>query len=135
MMDVLVADPATETVNLNVEQAKGAVERRLIDNLVRATVAGNLAARDQLLAEVYALALRYCRYRLRRSPGTARSRHRAAPAPRSARLSSAARSGPGDGPRSASRELSPLEEDWSASFAVRLVGDQAQADSGRPISR
>jgi RNA polymerase sigma-70 factor (ECF subfamily) len=65
MMDVLVADPATETVNVTVEQAEGAVEHRLIDNLVRATVAGNLAARDQLLAEVYALALRYCRYRLR----------------------------------------------------------------------
>jgi RNA polymerase sigma-70 factor, ECF subfamily len=66
-MDVLLADPATETVNVNVdvEQADAAVEQHLID-LVGATVAGNLAARDQLLAEVYPMALRYCRRRLRR---------------------------------------------------------------------
>jgi RNA polymerase sigma-70 factor (ECF subfamily) len=66
MMDVLAADLATETVDVNVELAqKAAVQQPLIDDLARATVAGNLAARDQLLAEVYALALRYCRNRLR----------------------------------------------------------------------
>jgi RNA polymerase sigma-70 factor, ECF subfamily len=64
-MDVLIADPATETVELDADQPEAAVEQRLID-MVRATVAGNLAARDQLLAEVYALALRYCRRRLQR---------------------------------------------------------------------
>jgi RNA polymerase sigma-70 factor (ECF subfamily) len=66
MMDVLAADLATETVDVNVELAqKAAVQQPLIDDLARATVAGNLAARDQLLAEVYALAMRYCRNRLR----------------------------------------------------------------------
>jgi RNA polymerase sigma-70 factor, ECF subfamily len=64
-MDVLRADSATETADVDAEQAEVAVEQRLID-LTRATVAGNLTARNRLLAEVHGLALRYCRIRLRR---------------------------------------------------------------------
>ena len=66
MRNVLVADLATKTVDVDLKPAqKGAVEEPLINDLVRATVAGSVAARDQLLAEVNALALRYCRNRLR----------------------------------------------------------------------
>jgi RNA polymerase sigma-70 factor, ECF subfamily len=67
MIDVLVADLATETVDVGIERTrKATVEQRLIDDLVQATVAGSVAARDQLLAEIHALALRYCRNRLPR---------------------------------------------------------------------
>jgi RNA polymerase sigma-70 factor, ECF subfamily len=67
MMDVLVADLATETVDVDVELAQeAAVGHPLIDNLARAAVAGNIAARDQLFGELYPLVLRYCRNRLRR---------------------------------------------------------------------
>ena len=41
-----------------------AEQRSLIDNLVEAAVAGNLAAHDRLLAELYPLVLRYCRGRM-----------------------------------------------------------------------
>ena len=53
-----------ETVDVDPKPAqKGAVEEPLINDLVRATVAGSVAAKDQLLVEVHALALRYCRNR------------------------------------------------------------------------
>ena len=43
-----------------------AVERSLIDGLVEAAVAGDVAAHDRLLAELYPLVLRYCRGRMGR---------------------------------------------------------------------
>jgi RNA polymerase sigma-70 factor (ECF subfamily) len=67
MIEVLVADPATEMIDRDaglVEEP--AVEQTLIDKLVRAAVAGDSAARDRLIAELYPLVLRYCRNRLPR---------------------------------------------------------------------
>ena len=43
-----------------------AEQRSLIDNLVEAAVAGDVAAHDRLLAELYPLVLRYCRGRMGR---------------------------------------------------------------------
>jgi RNA polymerase sigma-70 factor, ECF subfamily len=66
MRNVLVADLATKTVDVDLKPAqKSAVEEPVVNDLVRATVAGSVSARDQLLVEVHALALRYCRNRLR----------------------------------------------------------------------
>jgi RNA polymerase sigma-70 factor (ECF subfamily) len=65
MTGVLVADSATETIDLDAGPAEeSAVEQTLIDKLVGAVVAGDSAARDRLIAEVYPLVLRYCRRRL-----------------------------------------------------------------------
>jgi RNA polymerase sigma-70 factor, ECF subfamily len=67
MTGVLVADPATETIDLDAGPAdEPAVEQTLIDKLIGAAVAGDSAARDQLIAEVHPLVLRYCRRRLLR---------------------------------------------------------------------
>jgi RNA polymerase sigma-70 factor (ECF subfamily) len=67
MIAVLAADPAIEMDALDAGLAKeSAVEQDLIDELVRAAVAGDSAARDRLLAEVYPLVLGYCRRRLSR---------------------------------------------------------------------
>jgi RNA polymerase sigma-70 factor (ECF subfamily) len=64
---VLTAHPATEMVELDAGLAEEpAVEQTLIDKLVGAAVAGDSAARDRLLAEVYPLVLSYCRRRLSR---------------------------------------------------------------------
>ena len=67
MIGALVADSATETIDVDAGLAEeAAVEQSLIDNLVRAAIAGNSMARDRLLAEVHPLALGYCRGRLGR---------------------------------------------------------------------
>ena len=60
-------DPASETMHLDAGAAEEpAVEQTLIDKLVRAAVAGDSAARDRLIGELYPLVLRYCRRRLSR---------------------------------------------------------------------
>ena len=67
MIGALVADSATETIDVDAGLAEeAAVEQSLIDNLVRAAIAGDSGARDRLLAEVHPLALGYCRGRLGR---------------------------------------------------------------------
>ena len=67
MTRVLAADPATEMIDFDAGLAEEpAVEQTLIDKLVGAAVAGDNAARDRLIAEVYPLVLRYCRRRLSR---------------------------------------------------------------------
>jgi RNA polymerase sigma-70 factor, ECF subfamily len=68
MIGVLVADSATETNDVDAGLAdEAAAEQALIDDLVRAAVGGDSAARDQLIAEVHPLVLRYCRNRLGRT--------------------------------------------------------------------
>ena len=70
MTGVLVADSATETNDVDAglaEQAAVDVQQALIDDLARAAVGGDSAARDQIIAEVYPLVLRYCRRRLGRT--------------------------------------------------------------------
>jgi RNA polymerase sigma-70 factor, ECF subfamily len=68
MVGAIVADSATETNDLDAGLAdEAAVEQTLIDKLVGAAVGGDSAARDQLIAELYPLVLRYCRNRLGRS--------------------------------------------------------------------
>jgi RNA polymerase sigma-70 factor, ECF subfamily len=67
MIGVLVADSATETNDSDAGPAEeAAVQQILIDKLVGAAVAGDGAARDRLIAELYPLVLRYCRRRLPR---------------------------------------------------------------------
>jgi RNA polymerase sigma-70 factor, ECF subfamily len=65
MIGVLRADPAPETADFGgggTEQA--AAHQSPIDKLGQAAVAGDMVARDRLLAAVYPLVLRYCRGRL-----------------------------------------------------------------------
>jgi RNA polymerase sigma-70 factor (ECF subfamily) len=63
----LLRDPAPETANSGAGAAEQIAAPQLeIDNLVRAAVAGDIVARDRLLAAVYPLVLRYCRGRLGR---------------------------------------------------------------------
>jgi RNA polymerase sigma-70 factor (ECF subfamily) len=58
--------PALELIDSGAAQVdEPAVERSLIDNLVEAAVAGEVAAHDRLLAALYPLVLRYCRGRMR----------------------------------------------------------------------
>jgi RNA polymerase sigma-70 factor, ECF subfamily len=67
MIGVLRADPAAETATFGAgaaEQTAG--QQPPIDNMVQAAVAGDIVARDRLLAAVYPLVLRYCRGRLGR---------------------------------------------------------------------
>jgi RNA polymerase sigma-70 factor, ECF subfamily len=67
---VVHADPAPGTADSGAAMAEQGAARQLPDdNLVQAAVAGDIAARDRLLAAVYPLVLRYCRARLgRQSP-------------------------------------------------------------------
>jgi RNA polymerase sigma-70 factor (ECF subfamily) len=70
MTGALVADSATETSDLEAglaEEATVDVGYALIDDLARAAVGGDSAARDQLIAVLYPLVLRYCRKRLGRT--------------------------------------------------------------------
>ena len=68
MIGVAVADSATETNDLGAGLAEeAAVKQALIDDLARAAVGGDGAARDQLIVEVHPLVLRYCRRRLGRT--------------------------------------------------------------------
>jgi hypothetical protein len=56
MIGVLVADSATETIDLDAGLAdEAAAEQVLIDNLAPAAVGGDSTARDQLIAEVHPL--------------------------------------------------------------------------------
>jgi RNA polymerase sigma-70 factor (ECF subfamily) len=65
MIGVLRADPPPETADFGAGAAEqAAVQQLAIDNLVQATVAGDIVARDRLLAAVYPLLLGYCRGRL-----------------------------------------------------------------------
>ena len=67
-MTVLVlAEQPREIIDAGAGQVdERAVEPSLIDTLVGAAVAGDLGARDRLLAEVHRLVLGYCRRRLGR---------------------------------------------------------------------
>ena len=57
--------PARELIDSGAAQVdEPAVERSLIDSLVEAAVAGDVAAHDRLLSELYPLVLRYCRGRM-----------------------------------------------------------------------
>jgi RNA polymerase sigma-70 factor, ECF subfamily len=68
LISVVVADSATETNDLDAGLAgEVAVGQDLIDDLARAAVGGDSAAREQLIAEVHPLVLRYCRNRLGRT--------------------------------------------------------------------
>ena len=65
MISLTLDKPALELIDSGAPEAdEPAVERSLIDNLVEAAVAGDLAAHDRLLAELYPLVLRYCRGRM-----------------------------------------------------------------------
>ena len=65
MISLTLDKPALELIDSGAAEAdEPAVERSLIDNLVEAAVAGDLAAHDRLLAELYPLVLRYCRGRM-----------------------------------------------------------------------
>ncbi len=65
MTSLALDQPALELIDLDATQIdEPASERPLIDNLVRDAVAGDIAARDRLLAELYPLVLRYCRGRM-----------------------------------------------------------------------
>jgi RNA polymerase sigma-70 factor (ECF subfamily) len=67
MIGLLRADPAPETDDFGAGAAEQtAAQQSPIDNLVHAAVAGDIVARDRLLAAVYPLVLRYCRGRLGR---------------------------------------------------------------------
>ena len=67
MIGVLRADPAPETADCGDAAAEQtAAQQPPIDKLAQAAVAGDIAARDRLLAAVYPLVLRYCRGRLGR---------------------------------------------------------------------
>jgi RNA polymerase sigma-70 factor (ECF subfamily) len=67
MIRLTLAEPAPESIDLADTQVdKPAVEQSLLNNLVEAAVAGDVAARDRLLAELYPLVLRYCRGRMGR---------------------------------------------------------------------
>jgi RNA polymerase sigma-70 factor, ECF subfamily len=66
MISLTLDKPALELIDSDAAQVdEPAVERSLIDSLVEAAVAGDVAARDRLLAELYPLVLRYCRGRMR----------------------------------------------------------------------
>jgi RNA polymerase sigma-70 factor (ECF subfamily) len=68
MIGIVAADSATETNDLDAGLAgEAAVGQDLIDDLARAAVGGDSAAREQLIAEVHTAVLRYCRNRLRRT--------------------------------------------------------------------
>jgi RNA polymerase sigma-70 factor, ECF subfamily len=65
MIDILSTGPATEAIDLDAEQAKEpAAGHALTNKLAAAAVAGDIAARDQLIAELYPRVFRYCRARL-----------------------------------------------------------------------
>ena len=65
MISLTLDRPALELIDSGAAQVdEPAVERSLIDSLVEAAVAGDVAARDRLLAELYPLVLRYCRGRI-----------------------------------------------------------------------
>jgi RNA polymerase sigma-70 factor (ECF subfamily) len=64
MISLMLDKPALELIDSGVAQVEPAVERSLIDILVEAAVAGDVAAHDRLLAELYPLVLRYCRGRI-----------------------------------------------------------------------
>jgi RNA polymerase sigma-70 factor (ECF subfamily) len=67
MISLTLDKPALQLIDLGAAQVdEPAVERSLIDSLVEAAVAGDLAAHDRLLAELYPLVLRYCRGRMGR---------------------------------------------------------------------
>ena len=67
MTVLALAEQPTEMIDSGAGQVDElAVEPSLVDTLVRAAVAGDAGARDRLLAEVYPLALGYCRGRLGR---------------------------------------------------------------------
>jgi RNA polymerase sigma-70 factor (ECF subfamily) len=65
VIGLALAEPAPELIDLEATQVDDpAVRRSLIDTLVGAAVAGNVAARDRLLAELYPPVLRFCRGRM-----------------------------------------------------------------------
>jgi RNA polymerase sigma-70 factor (ECF subfamily) len=65
MISLTLDKPVLELIDSGAAQVdEPAVERSLIDSLVEAAVAGDLAAHDRLLAELYPLVLRYCRGRM-----------------------------------------------------------------------
>jgi RNA polymerase sigma-70 factor, ECF subfamily len=65
MISLTLDKPALELIDSGAAQVdEPAVERSLIDSLVEAAVAGDVAAHDRLLAELYPLVLRYCRGRM-----------------------------------------------------------------------
>ena len=67
MISLTLDRPALELIDSGAAQVdEPAVERSLIDSLVEAAVAGDVAAHDRLLAELYPLVLRYCRGRMGR---------------------------------------------------------------------
>ena len=66
MISLTLDKPALELLDSDAAQVdEPAVERSLIDGLVEAAVAGDVAAHDRLLAALYPLVLRYCRGRMR----------------------------------------------------------------------
>ncbi len=67
MISLTLDKPALELIDSGSAQVdEPAIERSLIDSLLEAAVAGDLAAHDRLLAELYPLVLRYCRGRMGR---------------------------------------------------------------------
>jgi RNA polymerase sigma-70 factor, ECF subfamily len=65
MSSLTLDKPALELIDSGAAPVnEPAVERSLIDSLVEAAVAGDVAAHDRLLAELYPLVLRYCRGRM-----------------------------------------------------------------------
>ncbi len=67
MISLTLDRPALELIDSGAAEVdEPAVERSLIDSLVEAAVAGDAAAHDRLLAELYPLVLRYCRGRMGR---------------------------------------------------------------------
>ena len=72
MISLTLDRPALELIDSGAAQAdEPAVERSLIDSLVEAAVAGDVAAHDRLLAELYPLVLGYCRGRMGRRDSAA----------------------------------------------------------------
>jgi RNA polymerase sigma-70 factor, ECF subfamily len=72
MISLTLDRPTLELIDSGAAQVdEPAVERSLIDSLVEAAVAGDVAARDRLLAELYPLVLRYCRGRMGRRDSAA----------------------------------------------------------------
>jgi RNA polymerase sigma-70 factor, ECF subfamily len=65
MIRLAPVEPTFQLINLGTGQIdEPADQRSMIDNLVDAAVAGDVAARDQLFAELYPLVRRYCRGRM-----------------------------------------------------------------------
>ena len=66
MTVLALGERPAEMMNSGAAQVDEPAEQRsLIDNLVEAAVAGDVAARDRLFAALYPLVLRYCRGRMR----------------------------------------------------------------------